>query len=145
MYVLEDSDCAEVPMKLPNTDARASAEAAEGRTQTKENNVEHHTQPALSGERASEGLDGVRQAAHARKQERFTALLHHLTIELLRESYYALKRSAAPGVDGVNWQEYGHNLEERLASLHERVHWGTYRAQPSRRVLYRKPTDGDVR
>ncbi len=106
--------------------------------QTKENEVEHCTQPTLNGERVSEGLDGVRRTAHLRKQERFAALLHHLTIDLLRESYYALKRSAAPGVDGINWREYGHNLEERLASLHERVHWDTYRAQPSRRVYIPK-------
>ena len=102
MYVLEDSDCAIVPMNLPNKEAKASAEAAEGRVQTTENDVEYHTPPTLSGERVSEGLDGVRRRAHVRKQERFTALLHHLTIDLLRESYYALKRSAAPGVDGLN-------------------------------------------
>ena len=148
MYVLEDSDCAIVPMKLPNKEAKASAEAVEGRVQTKENDVEHHTQPTLSGERVSEGLDGVRRMAHARKRERFTALLHHLTIDLLRESYYALKRSVASGVDGVNWREYEHdyehNLEERLASLHERVHWGTYRAHPSRRVYIPK-ADGRQR
>jgi RNA-directed DNA polymerase len=138
MYVLEDSDCAIVPMNLPNKEAKASAEAAEGRVQTTENDVEYHTPPTLSGERVSEGLDGVRRRAHVRKQERFTALLHHLTIDLLRESYYALKRSAAPGVDGVNWREYGHNLEKRLTTLHERVHWGTYRAQPSLRVYIPK-------
>jgi hypothetical protein len=148
MYVLEDSDCAIVPMKRPNEEAKASAEAVEGRVRTKENDVEHHTQPTLSGERGSEELDGVRQMAHARKRERFTALLHHLTIDLLRGSYYALKRSVASGVDGVNWREYEHdyehNLEERLASLHERVHWGTYRAHPSRRAYIPK-TDGRQR
>ncbi len=141
MYVLEDSDCTIVSMKLPNKEAKDSAEAAKGRAQTKENGVEHHTQPTLSGEPVSEGLEGVRRMAHARKQERFSALLHHLTIDLLRESYYALKRSAAPGMDGVNWQEYGHNLKEQLASLHARVHSGTYRAQPSRRV-YAPKADG---
>ena len=116
--------------------------------QTKENDVEYHTQPTLSGERVSEGLDGVRRMAHARKRERFTALLHHLTIDLLRESYYALKRGVASGVDVVNWREYEHNyehnLEERLASLHERVHGGTYRAHPSRRVYIPK-ADGRQR
>ena len=63
-----------------------------------------NTSPTQSGERVSQGLGGVRQAARERKQERFTALLHHLTVDLLRESYYALKRKAAPGVDGVTWQ-----------------------------------------
>ena len=76
----------------------------EGRAQTKENDAEPDTSPTQSGERVSQGLSGVRQVARERKQERFTALLHHLTIDLLRESYYALKRNAAPGVDGVKWQ-----------------------------------------
>ena len=106
MYVLEESDCAILPMKLPNKEAKASAEAAEGRARTKENDVQHHTYPTQSGIRVSQGLGGVRRTAQGRKQERFTALLHHLTVDLLRESYYALKRKAAPGVDGVSWQEY---------------------------------------
>ena len=61
-------------------------------------------------------------------------LLHHVTPELLRESFYALKRKAAPGVDGVTWQEYETGLEDRLNDLHGRVHRGAYRAQPSKRV-----------
>ena len=73
--------------------------AAEGRAPTKENDVQHHTYPTQSGIRVSQGLGGVRRTAQARKQEQFTALLHHLTVDLLRESYYALKRGAAPGVD----------------------------------------------
>jgi RNA-directed DNA polymerase len=144
MYVLEESDRAIVPMKLPNKEAKASAEAAEGRARTKENDVHHHTYPTQSGIRVSQGLGGVRRTAQARKQERFTALLHHLTVDLLRESYYALKRNAAPGVDGVSWQEYEPELEERLTSLHQRVHRGTYRAQPSRRVYIPK-VDGRQR
>jgi hypothetical protein len=58
----------------------------------------------------SQGLGGVRQVAREKKQERFTALLHHLTVDLLRQSYYALKRNAAPGVDGVRWSEYEDGL-----------------------------------
>ena len=92
----------------------------------------------------SQGLDGVRQAARARKQERFTALLHHLNVGLLRESFYALKRKASPGVDGVTWQEYETGLEDRLIDLHNRVHRGAYRAQPSRRVYIPK-ADGRQR
>jgi RNA-directed DNA polymerase len=144
MYVLEGSDCAILPMKLPNKEAKASAEAVEGRARTKENDVEHHTQPTRGGKRVSQGLGGVRRTAQARKQERFTALLHHLTVDLLRESYYALKRNAAPGVDGISWQEYEHELEAKLVNLHERVHRGTYRAQPSRRVYIPK-ADGRQR
>ena len=83
-------------------------------------------------------MGGVRQAAKERKQEQFTALLHHLNVDLLRDSFYALKRQAAPGVDGVTWKEYENGLEGRLADLHSRVHRGAYRAQPSRRVYIPK-------
>ena len=121
MYVLEESDYAIVPMKLTNREDKTSAEPAEGRAQTKENDAQPHTHPTQSGARVSQGLGGVRQTARARKQERFTALLHHLTIDLLRESYYALQRSAAPGVDGVSWQQYEQDLEIRLAELHGRA------------------------
>jgi hypothetical protein len=92
----------------------------------------------------SQGLRGVREAAKERKQERFTALLHHLTVGLLRDSFFALKRQAAPGVDGVTWQEYETGLEDRLMDLHSRVHRGAYQAQPSRRVYIPK-ADGRQR
>ena len=144
MHVQEKSDCAVIPVNRPNKEAQACAEAGEGRAQTKENIVQSHMPPTQSGTRMSQGLDGVRRAASVRKQERFTALLHHLTIDLLRESYYALKRKAAPGVDGVGWQQYEQGLEERLVDLHGRVHRGAYRAQPSRRVYIPK-ADGRQR
>ncbi len=144
MHAREESDCAVVPMKQPNKVAKAAAEAVEGRVQAKENAVETNTSPTRSGEHVSQGIGGVRQVARERKQERFTALLHHLTVELLRDSYYALKRKAAPGVDGVRWEEYEDGLEERLTELHGRVHRGAYRAQPSRRVYIPK-ADGRQR
>jgi RNA-directed DNA polymerase len=81
----------------------------------------------------SQGLHGVRERARKEKQEQFTALLHHVTVDLLRESYYGLKRNAAPGVDGVRWEEYQTGLEDRLHDLHGRVHRGAYRAMPSKR------------
>jgi group II intron reverse transcriptase/maturase len=90
------------------------------------------------------GLDRVRRAARQRKKERFTALLHHVTPELLRESFRALKRDAAPGVDGVTWQDYAGNLEVHLEDLHGRVQRGAYRALPSRRRFIPKP-DGRQR
>jgi len=116
----------------------------EERAQTKENVAEPGTSPTQRGERVSQGLGGVRQAARERKQERFTSLLHHLTVDLRRDSYYALKRNAAPGVDGVRWSEYEDGLEDRLQDLGGRVQRGAYRAQPSRRVYIPK-ADGRQR
>jgi RNA-directed DNA polymerase len=144
MHALEKSDCAVIPVKEPNKGGQPSAEAVEGRAQTEENIVEPRMHPTQSGKRMSQGLDGVRTAARERKQERFTALLHHLSIDLLRESFYALQRRASPGVDGVTWQEYETGLEDRLIDLHSRVHRGVYRAQPSRRVFIPK-ADGRQR
>ena len=142
--VQEKSDCAVVPVNRPNKEARASAEAGEGRAQTKENIVQSHMPPTQSGTRMSQGLDGVRRAASVRKQERFTALLHHLNVALLRESFYALKRQASPGIDGMTWQEYETGLGDRINDLHSRVHRGAYRARPSRRVYIPK-ADGRQR
>ncbi len=86
----------------------------------------------------SQGLNGVRERARKNKQERFTALLHHVSVDLLRESYYGLKRKAAPGVDGVTWKEYETGVEDRLKDLHGRVHRGAYRARPSKRSWIKK-------
>src|ERR1700687_2486511 len=144
LNVKEKSDGAVVPVNQSNKEERSSAETGEGRAQTEENIVPSHMRPTQSGRRMSQGLGGVRQAARKRKQVRFTALLHHLNVGLLRESFYALKRQAAPGVDGVTWQEYETGLEDRLVDLHNRVHRGTYRAKPSRRVFIPK-ADGRQR
>jgi RNA-directed DNA polymerase len=138
MHVQEKSDCAVVPVNQSNKEAQASAESGEGRAQTKENIVQSHKLPTQSGKGLSHGLHGVRRAASVRKQERFTALLHHLNIALLRESFYALKRQASPGVDGMTWQEYETGLGDRINDLHRRVHRGVYRARPSRRVYIAK-------
>ena len=142
--MLEKSDCAVVPMNQPNKGGQPSAETGEGRAQTRENIVQSHMHPTQSGKCMSQGLDGVRKVARERKQERFTALLHHLSVELLRDSFYALQRKASPGVDGVTWQEYETGLGDRLVDLHNRVHRGTYRAKPSRRVFIPK-ADGRQR
>jgi group II intron reverse transcriptase/maturase len=144
MHAPEKSDRAAVPMNQPNKGDSIPAEVGEGRVRTKENIVPSHTSPTQSGERVSQGLSGVRQAARERKQGRFTALLHHLTVGLLRDSFYALKRQAAPGVDGVTWKEYETGLEGRIVDLHSRVHRGAYQAQPSRRVYIPK-SDGRQR
>jgi retron-type reverse transcriptase len=131
-------------MNQPNKEGQPSAEVGEGRTWAKENIAQSNTSPTQSGIRVSQGLRGVRQAAQVRKQERFTALLHHVTVDLLKESFNALKRKAAPGVDGVTWHEYEAGLEGRLADLHSRVQRGVYRAKPSRRVYIPK-ADGRQR
>jgi hypothetical protein len=80
------------------------------------------------------GLQGVREAVRRQERVRFNALLHDVTVDLLHESFYALKRQAVPGVDGVTWQEYEDGLDERLIDLHERIHLGTYQAKPSKRA-----------
>ena len=125
-------------MNQSNKDGKASAENEEERPLIKENAGQPHTHPTRSGKRVSQGLPGVRKAARENKEMKFTALLHHLTVDLLRESFYSLKRKAAPGVDGVTWQEYEDGLEDRLMDLHGRVHRGAYRATPSRRVYIEK-------
>jgi len=121
-----------------NKDGKPLAENEEGRPLIKENARQPNTGSTQSEKRVSQGLAGVRKAARENKEMKFTALLHHLTADLLRESFYALKRKAAPGVDGVTWQEYETGLEDRLVDLHGRVHRGAYRAQPSRRVYIEK-------
>ena len=144
MPAAEESDSGVVPMNQPNKSGQPQAEAGEGRPEIKENIAQSYTPPTQSGASVSQGLSGVRQRAKERKQEKFTALLHHLTVDLLRESYFALQRRAAPGVDGETWQQYGAGLEDRLADLHSRVHRGAYRAKSSRRVYIPK-ADGRQR
>lgn len=134
----QESDLGIVPMKGSNKGGQPTAESLEGRPGTKENVRQPHMRPTQGGPRMSQGLEGVRQVAEERKQEKFTALLHHLTIDLLRESFYRIKRSAAAGVDEVTWNEYVQGVEDRIAGLHDRVHRGAYRAQPSRRAYILK-------
>src|SRR5450755_3031986 len=144
VHVSEGSDIGVIPVKRSNNNGKPLAEGVEGRPLTKENTHQSSTPPTQCGERVSQGLAGVRRAAQARKGEKFTALLHHLTTGLLRDSFYALKRQAAPGVDGVTWQEYETGVEDRIKDLHGRVHRGAYQAQPSRRVYIPK-ADGRQR
>jgi len=139
-----ESDEQVVPAKRSNNGEASSAEGVEGSCSAKGNTEEAHTCRTQGREHVSQGLGGVREAARRDKEQKFTALLHHVTTGLLRDSYYALKRQAAPGVDGVTWQQYGEGLEERLPDLHDRVHRGAYRAQPSRRTYIPK-ADGRQR
>lgn len=139
------SDGCVVPEKPANEGPPTGLEEpVEGRQPAKGNAEQDAAPRTPSRKRASYGLQGVREAARRDRRARFTALLHHVTVEWLRESFYSLKKRAAPGVDGMTWQEYEERLDERLADLHERVHRGSYRAQPSRRVYIPK-TDGRLR
>ena len=131
-------------MNHSNKNTKSLAESGEGRPLIKENAGPSNTYPTQSGKGVSQGLAGVRKVAREHKEMKFTALLHHLTVDLLRDSFYSLKRKAAPGVDGVTWQEYETGLEDQLIDLHGRVHRGAYRALPSRRV-YLEKEDGRQR
>src|SRR5215469_7893304 len=145
------SDSPVVPAKPANKPARggaahtrAGAESAEERGLAKGNTESAARSGRRAGTRAPRALDRVRQVAERDKDVRFTALLHHVDIESLRAAYLALKRQAAPGVDGVTWEAYGQSLEENLRDLLDRLHRGAYRAKPSRRVFIPK-ADGRQR
>jgi RNA-directed DNA polymerase len=144
VHDLEKSDPAIVAMKPPNRAGSAAAEAAEPRAGTKGNADQLSTHRTQTRERVTQGLGRVRQAARQRKKERFTALLHHVNVDTLETAFYALKRKAAPGVDGMTWQDYEANLERNLEVLHGKVHRGAYRSQPSRRTYIPK-ADGRQR
>ena len=110
----------------------------EPRAGTKGNVDRQSTLRAQDRASVSQALGRIRKAARQSKTEKFTALLHHVDVRLLRESYLSLRRDASPGADGMTWEDYGLDLESRLVELHERVHRGAYRAQPSRRVMIPK-------
>ena len=145
MHAVGESDSSIVPKKPANNDGvPPSAESVEGRGLTKEN-----AEPSLLGRTQgrkprSRGLFGVREAAQRDKATRFNNLLHHLTPELLRASFFDLKKQACPGIDGVTWAQYAEGLDARIDDLHGRIHRGAYRARPSKRSWIPK-TDGKMR
>jgi RNA-directed DNA polymerase len=138
------SDLAIVATKPTNKADSSAAEPVEPRAGTKGNAGQQSTRRAQDREGVSQALERIRQAARQRRKEQFTTLLHHISIELLRLSFFALKKDAAAGVDGLTWQDYEANLERNLEGLHDRVHRGAYRAMPSRRHYIPKP-DGRQR
>jgi RNA-directed DNA polymerase len=144
VYGCGESYCGIVPTKQPNKSEISPEEAVEGRPQARENTQEPNPYRTPSRESGPSGLERVREAARQDKKLRFTALLHHVSIDLLRESYHGLKKKAAPGVDGMTWEKYGRDVEDRVSDLHGRIHRGAYRAQPSRRVWIPK-ADGRQR
>jgi len=144
MHDPEKSDSGILAMKPTNKAGRPAAEPVERRPGTKRNAEQQSTLRTQGRERVTQALNRVRQAARQRKREKFTALLHHVSVDTLRAAFYALKRKAAPGVDGVTWEDYEADLEPWLADLHGRVQRGAYRPQPSRRTYIPK-ADGKQR
>ena len=144
MYGGGKSDPGVVTVKPANNAEPSAAESVEPRTGTKGNADQQSTRQAQDWESVSQALARIRQAAKLRKKERFTSLLHHVSIDLLRLSFFALKKDAAPGVDGLAWRDYETRLEDNLEDLHARVHRGAYRALPSRRQYIPK-ADGRQR
>jgi len=140
----EKSDFAVIATKPPNKTGQPAAEAVERRAEAEENANQCNTGRTQRREIVKQALDRVRKAARQRKKERFTALLHHITTDLLWLSFHALRRDAAPGIDNVTWRDYEADLERNLQDLHARVHRGAYRAQPSRR-RYIPKADGRQR
>jgi RNA-directed DNA polymerase len=140
----EESDFVIVAKKPTNKAGQLAAELVERRAEAEGNAGRQSTRRAQHRESVSQALSRVREVARKRKKERFIALLHHISVDLLRQAFYELKRNAAPGVDGVRWEDYEADLERKLDDLHERVQHGTYRVLPSRRRYIPKP-DGQQR
>jgi RNA-directed DNA polymerase len=128
----EKSDSGIVAVRPTNKAGRPVAEWAEPRPGTKGNAQQQRMHRTQGRARMSQSLDRVRKAARLRKKDRFTALFHHITVDALRTAFYALRRKAAPGVDGMTWQDYEAELELRLEDLHTRVQRGAYRPQRKR-------------
>jgi group II intron reverse transcriptase/maturase len=139
----EKSDACVVPVKPSNKHGEC-AEVVEGRRAANGKDLRSTACRTQSRERATKGLQGIREKARRDKRTRFTALLHHITPTLLKESFYALRRRAGVGVDQLSWHAYEQGLSTRLEQLHEAIHSGRYRAQPSRRVYIPK-ADGTQR
>jgi RNA-directed DNA polymerase len=143
MHGREKSDPAIVARKSANAAAQA-AERMEPRAGAEENANWQSTCRAQDRESVSQALERVRTVAQAKQKERFTALLHHVNPAMLRTAFFALKRDAAPGVDGVTWADYEADLDGNIEALHRKVHSGADRAQPARRRYIPKP-DGRQR
>jgi hypothetical protein len=118
-------------MKPTNKAGQPVAEPVEPRAGAEGTAGRQSTLRAQNRKRVTQALDRVRQAAKERKKERFTTLLHHISLDLLRLAFFALKRDAAPGIDGLTWRDYESDLERNLEDLHARAHRGAYRALPT--------------
>ena len=144
MYERRKSDGSVVPAKRQNRSPQGVTDAVEGRDSTKGNTAKQNASRTQSRTNdATSALDRVRQAARRSKGMQFTALLHHVDVDRLREAYFSISRHAAPGPDGVTWTDYGEDLEHRLQDLHRRIHAGAYRASASRRAFIPKASGGE--
>jgi transposase IS116/IS110/IS902 family protein len=139
MHGPEKSDPAIVATKPTNDAGQSAEEPVERRAGTKGNADARNTRRTQGRERVSQELARVREAAKVRKRARFTALFHHIGIDLLESAFFELERDAAPGVDRLVWKDYEADLERKLEDLHDRVQRRAYRALPSRRVYIPKP------
>jgi RNA-directed DNA polymerase len=144
MHGAGKSDSLKVPAKPVNKAGRSAAESVEGSGGTKRNAALQSTVRTQSREAVTQARDRIRGAINQNRERKFTALLHHVNVDVLRWSFFSLKKQAAPGTDGVTWDQYAQDLESNLANLHARVHAGTYRAQAVRR-RYIPKTDGRLR
>ena len=144
MHERGKSDPEVVAEKPTNKAEQSAAESVEPRTGTEGNADQQNTRRAQDRISVSQALDRIRQAARERRKERFTALFHHINIELLEAAFYEVNADAAAGVDGVTWDEYEADLGRNLEDLHARLHRGAYRAMPSRRHYIPK-SDGRQR
>jgi RNA-directed DNA polymerase len=133
MHGRRKSDPVVVAVKPTNKAERSATESVEPRTGTKGNASQQSTCRAQNRASVSQALERIRQAARQRKKEKFTSLATHVSTDLLRAAFLALKKDAAPGVDGLTWRTYEADLERNLTDLHSRVHRAAYRALPSRR------------
>jgi len=133
-----------VPEKPANNEGKISTEPVEGRALAKGNITNAAAVRTQGRGVASIGLCGVRRKAQQDKGARFNNLFHHIKPALLTKSFYDLKKKAAPGVDEMTWHKYKEGLVERIADLNERVHAGSYRAKPVRRIYINK-SDGRKR
>ena len=144
MHAHEKSDSAIVAGKPTNKAERSAMEPVEPRAETKGNANQQSMHRTQSRASVTQALERVRKAASKRKKERFTALLHHISVEHLEAAFFELQKNVAAGVDGLTWRAYEADLKRSLEDLHGRLHRGAYRPLPTRRVFIPKP-DGQQR
>ena len=146
MNVDGKSDESVVPLtRVNNAGTEPAAESVEERDSAKRNTEQ--TDPGRAekrNHRGSSGLHGVREAARAKPDLKFTSLLHHINEAMLYEAFFDLKKTAAVGIDEVTWHDYEQDLEDHIPDLHGRIHRGAYRAKPSKRIYIAK-ADGRKR